>query len=142
MIALDVNVLLAAHRADHPHHDALRAWLDDLVSRREPFTVPAFVWSSFIRIATNRRIFTIPTPVPDAFAFLRAIRAQPQHLALESGERQVELFEQLCLETESSGDLTVDAFLAAFALEHGAAVASLDRDFARFPGLDWLRPGD
>ncbi len=40
------------------------------------------------------------------------------------------------------GDLVPDAYLAALALEHGCTLASLDRDFARFTELDWMRPGD
>jgi hypothetical protein len=40
------------------------------------------------------------------------------------------------------GPLVSDAVLAALALEHGAALASTDRDFARFPGLRWVNPLD
>jgi predicted nucleic acid-binding protein len=34
----------------------------------------------------------------------------------------------------------MDAHLAALALEHGAALASSDRDFSRFPGLQLINP--
>jgi toxin-antitoxin system PIN domain toxin len=141
LIVLDVNVLLAAHRADHPSHDVVRAWLDDVLAGAEPFAIPGWVWASFIRISTNRRIFTVPTPLADAFAFLDAMRRQPRHVSLESGERHLELFEELCRGADSAGDLAMDAYLAAFAIEHGCTLASLDRDFARFPSLTWIRPG-
>jgi len=39
------------------------------------------------------------------------------------------------------GNLANDAFLAALAAEHGAAVATFDRDFARFPELEIVVPG-
>ncbi|CAN5251164.1 type II toxin-antitoxin system VapC family toxin [soil metagenome] len=142
MIVFDVNVLLAAHRVDHPHHEVVRPWLDDLMVREEPFAIAGIVWVSFIRVSTNRRIFTVPTPLADAFAFSRALREQPHYVSLEPSDRHLELFEELCRDTDSSGDLAVDAYLAAFALEHGSALASLDRDFARFPALTWIRPGD
>lgn len=142
MIVLDVNVLLAAHRADHPHHKMVRPWLDDIVAQGEPFAIPGVVWASFIRISTNRRIFTVPTPLAAAFAFLNAMRRQSQHAPLEPGARHLELFEELCVDTDSAGDLAVDAYLAAFAIEHGCSLASLDRDFARFRSLTWIRPGD
>jgi uncharacterized protein len=45
-----------------------------------------------------------------------------------------------CRRSEASADLVPDAVLAAVALEHGAAVVSFDRDFARFEGVDWIRP--
>lgn len=141
MILLDVNVVLAAHRADHPHHDVVRPWLDSLVAGDEAFTVPDVVWWSFVRTATSRRVFEVPTPVGDAFEFLRAVRAQPGHVAVVPGERHLALFEELCRSADASGDLVPDAYLAAIAIEQGCALASLDRDFARFDGLNWVRPG-
>lgn len=142
MILLDVNVLLAAHRDDHPHHASVRPWFDGLLARSEGFAVPDTVWASFVRIATNRRIFTVPTPLADAFSFVRAVRAQPHHVALTPSERHVELFEELCLAADATGDLAADAYVAAIAVEHDCELVSLDRDFARFPRLRWRLPGD
>ena len=132
--------MLAAHRDDHPHHPAARPWFDDLVAREDPFGVPDAVWASFVRIATNRRIFTVPTPLDDAFGFLRAVRAQPGHVAIVPGERHLEIFEGLCRTGDAIGDLAADAYLAAVAVEQGATMASFDRDYARFEGLDWRVP--
>ena len=36
--------------------------------------------------------------------------------------------------------MVMDAHLAALALEHGASIATTDRDFTRFPGIDILDP--
>ena len=36
--------------------------------------------------------------------------------------------------------MIMDAHLAALALEHGAAVASTDRDFKRFEGIETINP--
>ena len=60
MIVLDVNVVLAAHRSDHPHHAIVRPWFESLLAQGATFGVPDLVWGSFIRIATNRRIFVEP----------------------------------------------------------------------------------
>jgi hypothetical protein len=38
------------------------------------------------------------------------------------------------------GPLIMDAHLAALAIEHGATLATTDRDFTRFPGLRILNP--
>jgi toxin-antitoxin system PIN domain toxin len=142
VILLDVNVVLAAHRADHPHHAAVRPWFDGVLAGSEPFAVPDAVWASFVRIATNRRIFTVPTPIDGAFSFLRAVRAQPGHRAIVSGAGHLALFEQLCCECDAPGDLAADAYLAALAIEQGATLVSLDRDFARFSSLRWRVPGE
>jgi hypothetical protein len=36
----------------------------------------------------------------------------------------------------------MDAHLAALAIEHGATLATTDRDYARFPGLKFFNPLD
>jgi toxin-antitoxin system PIN domain toxin len=138
---LDVNVVLAAHRDDHPQFPAARPWLEGLLDDGEPFAVPDLVAGSFLRIATNRRIFVRPTPVAEAFEYLAALRGQPRHLLLGPGRRHLELLRELCDAYDAAGDLVPDAQLAAIALEHGGEVVSFDRDFARFERVRWTRPG-
>jgi hypothetical protein len=59
---------------------------------------------------------------------------------LRPGPRHWEIFERPCEEADVRGNLVADAYHAVLALEHGARWLSLDRDFARFPGLDWVTP--
>lgn len=141
MKLLDVNVVLAAHRDDHPQFAEGRAFMEGLLSTGGAFSVPDFVVGSFLRLSTNLCIFSVPTPLPDAFAYLRALRAQPGHLTLTPGPRHLELLEGLCTEYTAAGDLVPDAQLAALALEHGCELVSFDRDFARFASIRWVRPG-
>jgi toxin-antitoxin system PIN domain toxin len=140
VILLDVNVVLAAHRQDHPHHATVRPWFDGLVRGDDRFSVPDVVWASFVRIATNRRIFHVPTSLEEAFEFLRSVRSQSGYVATTPGPRHLGVFETLCNEGDAMGDLAADAYLAALAVDQGAEVISLDRDFARFPGLRWRLP--
>lgn len=142
MILLDTNVMLAAQRADHPHHGDVHGWFKDLTSGSDQFGVPSTVWASYLRLTTNRRIFKVPTPVADAFAFLVAVRSQPNHLPVEPGDRHFALLEELCRQADAVADLVPDAALAAIAIEHGLQLVSFDRDFARFPGLRWRLPGE
>jgi toxin-antitoxin system PIN domain toxin len=137
---LDVNVVLAAHRDDHPDFEVARGWLEQTLAASTSFAVVDLVAGAFLRIATNRRIFSIPTPVDEAFAYLKALRKQPAHVALAPGPQHLVLLEQLCRGAEASGDLIADAQLAAIALEHACELVSFDRDFARFPELRWTRP--
>jgi toxin-antitoxin system PIN domain toxin len=135
MLLLDVNVVLAAHRGDHPHHRPVRAWFDELLRGEGRFTVPVTVWASFLRLATNRRIFPVPTPLAEAFAFIDAVRTQPRHVPVSPGNRHLELLARCCTEADAVGDLVPNAVLAAIALEHGLEIVTLDRDFARFPSV-------
>ncbi|MDQ2723362.1 MAG: type II toxin-antitoxin system VapC family toxin [Actinomycetota bacterium] len=140
MILLDVNLILAAHRDDHVDHPAARVWLDALLADGGQFGVPWIVWWSFLRIGSHPRIFPVPTPVAQGLHFIAAIRAQPGHVGVEPGLRHPELLRDACRRGEATANLLPDAVLVALATEHGAAVASFDRDFARFDGLDWVRP--
>lgn len=141
MLLLDVNVVLAASRDDHPLYGQVRPWFDALLCGDDGFTVPTPVWGSFLRLATHRRVFPVPTPRTAAFAFLRAVCGQPHHLLTGPGPRHLVLLEQACEEAEATGDLVPDAVIAALALEHGCEVITLDRDFARFPSVRHRRPG-
>jgi hypothetical protein len=140
MLLLDVNIVLAIQRADHPHHLSVRPWFERLLIGDEPFSVPTVVWTSFLRLTTNRRIFEVPTPLVDAFEFLDAVCAQPRHLLISPGLRHLELVRRLCVEADAVGDLVPDAVVAAVALEHSCTVATLDRDFARFNSVQHRRP--
>ncbi len=142
MKLLDVNVILAAHRDDHPDFTTARAWLDHMLRSRERFSVIDIVAGAFLRVATNRRIFPVPTPLPTAFAYLSALRAQPGHVRLAPGADHLRLLQRLCEETEASGDLIPDAQLAAIAIEQACELVSFDRDFARFSMVRWVRPPD
>jgi uncharacterized protein len=137
---LDVNIVLAAHRQDHSHHPDVRSWFDEMLGGDEPFSVPVPVWASFLRVTTNRRVFEVPTPRPDAFAFIEATRAQPLHVPLAPGPRHLALLRQLCDEGDATGDLVPEAVIGAIAVEYGCELVTLDRDFARFPSVRHLRP--
>ncbi len=140
MLLLDVNVVLAVQRADHPHHEPTRNWFDEMLTGDERFTVPAVVWGSFLRLTTNRRIFEVPSPRAAAFAFVEATIAQPLHLSVAPGPRHLALLRALCEEADALGDLIADATIAAIAAEHNCEVITLDRDFARFQAVRHRRP--
>ena len=142
MLLLDVNVVLAAHREDHAHHRSVRAWIDSMPAGRRQFTVPVLVWASFLRLATNRRIFEVPTPRTDAFAFIEAMIAQPGHLLVAPGPRHLDLLRALCDEADALGDLVPDAVIAAVAAEHSCEIVTLDRDFARFQSVQHRHPAN
>ncbi len=139
-LLLDVNVVLAAHRSDHVHYAVAGNWFLDVLAGTAPFAVPLVVWASFLRLVTNRRIFDPPTPLADAFAFLEGTCAQPHHRLLHPGPTHLQLLRRICMEANATADLIPDAVIAAIALEHGAVVVSLDRDFARFPSIDFIVP--
>lgn len=140
MIAIDVNVLIGAHRADAPNHRPYRDWLESLVNGPAPFAAPSIVCSGYVRIVSHPRIFDPPTDTAVALGHMQTLRAQPGFRTLEPGPRHWELFAALCAGTGIKGNLVPDAYLAALAIGAGCRWATADGDFARFAELDWFHP--
>lgn len=142
MLAVDVNVLVYAHRPDTDQHDAYRGWLDATRRGPEPLGLIDVVLSGFVRIVTHPRVFADPTPLAVALEFVEAIRRSPGAVPLAPTPRTWLLFLELCRATEARGNRVPDAYLAASAVAHGATWCTADRGFARFPGLRVVHPLD
>ncbi len=140
MMLPDVNVLISAFRSGMPQHSNCRQWLTDIVSRDARFGLSTLVLSAVVRITTNGRIFSSPSSIAEAFDFCQDLLAQPHCQLVEPGERHWKIFRDLCTQADIRGSRVTDAWLAALAIESGSQWITLDRDFARFPGLDWRAP--
>lgn len=140
MILPDVNVLLYALRTDAPQYDLCRGWLDGVVLGDRPFGISKLVLNGVVRIASGVRAFKDRTSLEDVFGFCQDLLNQPHCRAIEPGERHWEIFQRLCVETGTRGPMVTDAWFAALAIESGCEWITMDRDFARFPGLRWSIP--
>lgn len=134
----DVNVLIYAHREDAPEHARYATWLRALTASAEPFALSEIVLAGFIRLVTNKKIFSPPTPMETAIAFCQRLATRPRAVMVRPTPRHWEVFVELCRDIE--GPLVSDAYLAALAIEHGCELISTDSDFARFAGLRWRHP--
>lgn len=140
MLLCDVNVLVYAHRKDSTAHVACRAWLEALVNGDEAYGVSELVLSGFVRIVTHPKVFSRPSPLPDALAFAGQLRDQPNAVPIGPGPRHWDIFQALCLAHAVRGNLVPDAYLAAMAIESGCEWVTTDRDFSRFEGLRTRSP--
>jgi toxin-antitoxin system PIN domain toxin len=140
MILADVNVLIYAFRNDTVHHGVCKAWLDGVVAGDAQFGVSPRALSAVARIATNPRIFKHPSSIDEAFAYCDNLLGQPNCDVVRPGERHWTIFTRLCTETGTRGSRVADAWFAALAIEHGCTWITYDRDYARFPGLNWRLP--
>jgi uncharacterized protein len=140
MLCVDVNVLVYAYRADLPEHSDYRRLLERLANDDQPLGLPDLALSGFVRVVTNRRIFTEPTSASRAWEAVGELLAAPAAMRLRAGERHWGLFRQLADDIDARGNDIADAYLAAYALEHNATWLSADRGFARFRRLRWRHP--
>lgn len=143
MILPDVNVLVYAFRREADRHERYAAWLAGLVAGGDEIALHDQGLIGFVRIVTNPRIVPDPAPISLALEFVRRIRTARRARWLPAGhaawERLTELTDR---DRGVTGNLVPDAHLAAVALAHGCRIATADRGFARFPGLDWFDPAD
>lgn len=142
MLALDVNVIVSAFRADAPDHQQMRAWIEGAVNDAEPVGISDAVMEAVVRILTHPRIFNPVTPLLEALTQTADLRGHEGVVTLIPGARHWEIFERLCQRADARGNLVADAQHAAIAIEHGATWISKDRDFARFDELRWRHPLD
>jgi toxin-antitoxin system PIN domain toxin len=140
VILPDVNVLIYAFRADSVRHSVCKPWLDGIVLGEAQFGLSPLTLSAVARIATNPRIFGQPSSVEEAFAFCDNLLGQPHCEQVRPGLRHWSIFARICLESGIRGPRISDAWFAALAIEHGCSWITYDRDYARFPQLDWREP--
>jgi uncharacterized protein len=141
MILPDVNVLIYAFRQDAPHHAVCNAWLTEAVGGEARFGLSPLALSALVRITTEVRFQPMPSTLAEAFAFCNYLANQPNCQIVEPGARHWGIFARLCAETQTRGSRVTDAWYAALAIEWGCEWVTMDRDFARFPGLKWSLPG-
>jgi uncharacterized protein len=140
VIVPDINMLLYAEIDAFPYHAAARQWWEDLLSGDRQVGLAGVAVFGFLRISTNRRVFTEPLSVVDAVDRARLWLARPNVTFLVPGTRHLETAFRLLEQLGTGANLTTDVQLAAHAIEHSGEVHSNDVDFGRFDGLRWINP--
>lgn len=129
----DVNVLLAASRSDHPHHEVARSWLEQALvdaAQGRALRLQPMVIASFLRLVTHPRIFVQPTPMREALRFVEALLGARGVELAQLGAEWPRLH-KLCAEKALSANDVPDAWLAAAAMQQAEHVVSFDADFRR-----------
>ena len=140
MILPDVNVLVYAFRREAVDHERYASWLSAALAGSEVALVESVLLGT-IRIVTSPRIVSDPAPTPLALRFVDALRTAPRARQLAPTEATWECLRTIVTrDAHVRGPLVPDAWLAALAISHGCRLATADRGFARFEGLDWFIP--
>ncbi len=140
MLIPDVNVLLYAHRQDLELHADATTWMAGAMGGREAVGLCDHVLTGYLRVVTNRRVFTDPTPLAHALEDCARMEASPAAQRIAAGPRHWEIFVALCRASSATANDVPDAYLAALAIERNATFVTHDRGFARFAGLRWSTP--
>jgi uncharacterized protein len=141
VIAVDTNILVYAHRADSPFHQAA---LECVVSLAEGAVIWAIPWPclhEFLAIVTHPRIYAPPTPLPRALEQIDAWVESPILRLLAETETHWPKLRALLAHARIAGPQVHDARIVALCRQHGVReLWSADRDFGRFPELRVVNP--
>ncbi|MEM8807409.1 MAG: TA system VapC family ribonuclease toxin [Cyanobacteria bacterium P01_G01_bin.38] len=134
----DSKIYINAYRVENTGHEFYYQWLKAQLEGSETFIYCDLILSSFVRIVTHPKIYKTPTPLPQALEFVRSVGSQPNALGIMPGACHWQIFEQLCLKNNVTGNLIPDAYLAALAVEADAVWITADEDYRIFePTLTW-----
>lgn len=141
MIAVDTNILVYAHREDHPWHDAARATFEGLLKGDFAWAIPWPSIHEFLAIVTHPRIFDPPTPRELALDAVSAWLDAETVVVLAEGDEHFSTLRRLIETARIAGPRIHDARIAALCIDHGVReLWSADRDFHRFPSLRVRNP--
>ena len=140
MMALDVNVLVYAHREDVKDHRAYRDWLESVINSNTAYGFSELVLSGFIRVATHPRVFETPSSLEVAIAFAEQLRTAEHAVCLAPGRNHWPLFLNCARSISARGNEIPDAYHAALAPEWDCDWVTTDKGFRRFKGLRVRHP--
>lgn len=140
MILIDANLLLYAYDSSSPRHDVARRWFEDVMSTEPDVRFGLVTLLAFLRLGTDPRVLASPFGPAEAVAVIESWLARPNVSVAIPSELHWSGLANLAQASKARGALMMDAHLAALTIEHGATLATTDRDFTRFPGLRFEDP--
>jgi len=136
----DVNILVAASRADHPNHAAAQRWLTGVLADcldGQTLEILPIVATGFLRLVTHPKVFVQPTPISEATSFLRALLKMPGVEMAALGAEWPELL-RLCESMQAKGNDIPDAWIAAAVQRGDSHLVTFDKGFHRLLTKDRL----
>ncbi len=132
----DINIWLALIDKRHIHHAlASRYWADPAVQSRGFCRITT---NGFLRLSTQAKVIPNPLSAHEAWITYRQFLALPNIRWLPEPQKLDDSYCALSCAPGFAQHLWTDAYLAAFAMASGCRLVSLDGDFKRFSGLNFL----
>jgi uncharacterized protein len=140
VILVDANLLIYAEVESMADHHVARAWFQNQLEAGHRIGLPWQSILAFLRITTNPRVFPRPASTDHAVSVVEGWLKLPGVWTPGPTERHSLILGGLLRGARATGNLVIDAHLAAIAIGHGLELCSTDGDFARFDGLRWKNP--
>jgi toxin-antitoxin system PIN domain toxin len=135
----DSNFWIALALSKHPFHDEARSWLAQQ-SSRDPVLFCRSTQQTFLRLLTTQAVcapFGIP-PLTNrvAWSTYESFQADDRISWTEEPAGLNARWQKFANRPTASPKLWMDAYLAAFAMEGGHQLVTIDKDFQQFKGIN------
>lgn len=137
MILLDANILIYAYVDELPQHLKVSVWLESLLRDGKVVGIAWGVANALLRLSTSKSTFKRPWKIEEATERVDELLAHPMVQVVRPSEGHWATYSRLLRDLKISGNIVMDAHLAAMAIDLDASVASADKDFNRFS--DYLK---
>jgi uncharacterized protein len=130
-VLIDVNVLVAAHREDHPNHKIAEKWLMETVNGGDAsvfLVMSVGIVSSFLRLVTNSKLFPEPSSTAEAIDFIDWLLESKKAQFIQS-TNEWESFRSIVLDGGLIVNSIPDAHLASLALSLSEPFVTFDKGF-------------
>lgn len=139
MILPDVNLLIYAHDEESSFYAPAVAWLEHVMEVEQVF-LSWHTITGFIRIVTHPSASKSPFTIEEAVSVVDEWLARENVYLIALEKKNWPLFSAALIDGQATGNLVMDAHLAALAASCGATLATTDRDFSRFTGTRTVNP--
>jgi uncharacterized protein len=127
----DINILVAAYRADHPHHAIAAEWLEDTLANSDNLkrlVLPMQVLAGFMRLVTNAKIFPDASTSAHALGFLDWLMGDARVSLVTQSSEWTE-FRKLVQDRQLQANHIPDAWLAGLSISLSEPFVTFDRGF-------------
>lgn len=141
-LAIDTNVFVYAHYDLYPEHVKARRFLEDLMSRGEPFYLSWQVYYEYVRIVTHPKVHKKPCDARTAQNDMMVYLSRPQCRMLHESEDHAAVLTTILRSLPAArGNFIHDCHYAVLLKENGVTrIATADMDFRKFDFLDVINP--
>jgi toxin-antitoxin system PIN domain toxin len=136
-VLVDVNVLLAVADSDHLHHSAAGKWFSSHETDSK-FLICRVIQMGLFRLLVNKSVMNDRVlTLPEAWTWYGRFIQDPSVSEVAEPKGLQGKWAGLCFDFGSSPKVLTDAYLAAFAMAGGFSLASFDKGFSQFQGLEF-----
>jgi toxin-antitoxin system PIN domain toxin len=122
-------------------HIVVSKWLEEAVlNQQNTINICETSILSFLRIATNKKVFQPILPANEASKFIDSFLNCPNVNIIYTSQNHYTDLIKLIDKFNLQGNLVMDAHLALLALNIGATLVTRDKDFVKIPYLKVLNP--